>query len=80
VTKVVLEGALEGEIGAQLEWARHDWRHGGNSRNGYRPKTVVTDVGQVQIEVPCDRDASFEPKIVAKRQRRLPGRGHAQVP
>jgi Transposase, Mutator family len=73
LTKVVLEGALEGEMDAHLKYARHDGRDGGNSRNGYRAKTVVTDVGQVQIEVPRDRDASFEPKIVAKRQRRLPG-------
>jgi len=43
-----------------------------NSRNGYRPKTVVTgNCGEVEIAVPRDRDGSFEPQIVAKRQRRL---------
>jgi hypothetical protein len=54
---------------------RHDavGRDGGNSRNGHRAKTVLTDVGPVEIEVPRDRDASFEPKIVAKRQQRLSG-------
>ncbi|MFD0851957.1 IS256 family transposase, partial [Actinomadura adrarensis] len=46
---------------------------GGNVRNGHRSKTVVTEVGPVEIDVPRDRDASFEPKIVAKRQRRLAG-------
>src|SRR5207342_387950 len=75
LTKVVLESALEGEMDAHLGYGRHDpaGRDGGNSRNGKRAKTVVTDVGTVQIEVPRDRDASFEPRIVAKRQRRLGG-------
>jgi len=48
-------------------------KDGGNSRNGKRAKTVLTDVGPVQIEVPRDRDGSFEPRIVRKRQRRLSG-------
>jgi putative transposase len=47
-------------------------RNGGNSRNGKRTKTVVTDaVGTVEIEVPRDRDGTFSPVIVGKRQRRL---------
>jgi putative transposase len=75
VTKRVLEGALEGEMDAHLGYAKHRpaGRDGGNSRNGHRAKTVITDVGEVKIEVPRDRDASFEPRIVAKRQRRLSG-------
>src|SRR5229473_3399727 len=48
-------------------------RNGSNSRNGHRAKTVITDTGPVEITVPRDRDSSFEPKIVAKRQRRLTG-------
>ena len=73
LTKVVLEGALEGEMDAHLGYAKHDpaGRDGGNSRNGHRAKTVLTDVGPVQVDVPRDRDASFAPQIVAKRQRRL---------
>jgi len=75
LTKVVLEGALEGELDAHLGYAKHDpaGRDGGNSRNGHRAKTVLTDVGPVEIDVPRDRDASFAPAIVAKRQRRLGG-------
>src|SRR5580700_2282466 len=75
LTKVVLESALEGEMDAHLGYPRHDpaGDGSGNSRNGKRVKTVLTDVGPVQIEVPRDRDASFEPQIVAKRQRRLGG-------
>ena len=75
LTKVVLEGALEGELDAHLGYAKHDpaGRDVENSRNGHRPKTVLTDVGPVEIDVPRDRDASFAPVIVAKRQRRLTG-------
>ena len=45
----------------------------GNSRNGTRAKTVLTEIGPVEIEVPRDPDGSFEPQIVKKRQRRLTG-------
>jgi putative transposase len=75
LTKRLLESALEGELSDHLGYDRHDvaGRDGGNSRNGHRAKTVLTDVGPVEIDVPRDRDGSFEPKIVAKRQRRLSG-------
>jgi hypothetical protein len=65
VTKVVLESALEGEMDAHLGYVKHDpaGRDGGNSRNGRRPKTVVTDVGPVEVSMPRDRDSSFEPVI-----------------
>ena len=58
-----------------LGYGKHDpaGRDGGNSRNGTRPKTLVTEAGPVEIEVPRDRESSFEPVIVAKRQRRLSG-------
>ncbi len=75
LTKMVIEGALEGEMDDHLGYGKHDpeGRDGGNSRNGRRAKTVLTDTGPVEISVPRDRDSSFEPKIVAKRQRRLTG-------
>ena len=75
LTKVVVESALEGEMDDHLGYGKHDpvGRNGENSRNGSRSKTVVTEAGPVQIEVPRDRESSFEPKIVAKRQRRLSG-------
>ncbi len=47
--------------------------HSGNSRNGSRSKTVITDIGPVEVDVPRDRTGTFEPIIVAKRQRRLGG-------
>src|SRR6201981_2260059 len=75
LTKMVVEGALEGELDGYLGYGKHDpaGRNGGNSRNGHRAKTVLTDTGPVEISVPRDRDSSFEPKIVAKRQLRLTG-------
>ncbi|WP_233599019.1 IS256 family transposase [Amycolatopsis sp. WAC 01375] len=75
LTKLMLESALEGEITDHLGYDKHDpaGRGTGNSRNGTRSKTVLTDVGPVEIDVPRDRAASFEPKIVAKRQKRLGG-------
>jgi transposase-like protein len=75
VTKLVLESALEGELTGHLGYEHSDpaGRNGANSRNGTRGKTVITEVGPVEISVPRDRDGSFEPVIVRKRQRRLGG-------
>jgi transposase-like protein len=75
LTKRLVESALEGEITDHLGYDKHDavGRDGGNSRNGHRSKTVLTEVGPVEIDVPRDREATFEPKIVAKRQKRLSG-------
>jgi transposase-like protein len=75
LTKQVLEAALEGEIAEHLGYDKHDptGRNGGNSRNGTRSKTVMTEVGPVELDVPRDRDGTFDPKIVRKRQRRLDG-------
>lgn len=75
LTKRLIESALDGEMTDHVGYERHDpaGRGSGNSRNGTRAKTVLTDVGPVQIEVPRDRAGTFEPKIVRKRQRRLSG-------
>jgi putative transposase len=75
LTKRLLESALDGEITDHLGYDKHDpaGHNSGNSRNGTRSKTVLTDVGPVEITVPRDRNGSFEPKIVAKRQKRLTG-------
>ena len=75
LTKIVVESALEGEMEDHLGYARHDpaGRDGGNSRNGTRSKELLTEAGPVQIAVPRDRDGSFTPQLVRKRQRRLSG-------
>jgi len=59
VTKRVLETGLEVEMSEHLGYDKHamEGRDGGNSRNGTRSKTVSTDVGPVQLDVPRDRDA-----------------------
>ena len=74
LTKTVIEAALDEEMSDHLGYDKHDpaGRNGQNSRNGIRSKTVLTDnAGEVEVDVPRDRDSSFEPVIVKKRQRRL---------
>jgi putative transposase len=74
ITATVLEAALEEEMTEHLGHEKHPGPAGGavNVRNGTRPKTVLTDAaGKVEIEVPRDRAGTFEPVILAKRQRRL---------
>lgn len=73
LTKLVVESALEGEITDHLGYDKHEkgGSAGGNSRNGKRSKTVISKAGPIEIEVPRDRAGTFEPVIVAKRQRRL---------
>jgi len=75
LTKRVLEAALEAELTDHVGYEAHDRAgyHSGNSRNGTRSKTVTTDIGPVEIDVPRDRAGTFDPVIVAKRQRRLGG-------
>ena len=76
LTKTVLETALNEEMTEHLGYEKHDPAGAGtgNIRNGTRAKTVLTDnTGPVEIDVPRDRAATFEPQIVKKRQRRLSG-------
>lgn len=75
LTKQVLEAALEEEMADHLGYDKHDpvGRNRLNSRNGTRSKTVLTEVGPVELAVPRDREGTFEPLIVKKRQRRLDG-------
>ncbi|MGP4052179.1 IS256 family transposase [Streptomyces sp. 2A115] len=75
LTKRVLESALKGEITDHVGYEKHDpaAKNNGNSRNGTRAKTVLTDVGPVEVRVQRDAAGSFETQIVKKRQRRLTG-------
>jgi putative transposase len=74
-TKNVLETALNEEMTEHLGHEKNQagpGRESTNVRNGSRGKTVISDAaGEVQIEVPRDRESTFEPQIVKKRQRRL---------
>ena len=75
LTKQVLETGLEVEMEDHLGYRKHavEGRNHDNSRNGTRAKTVITEVGPVELDVPRDRDGSFEPATVKKGQRRLGG-------
>jgi putative transposase len=75
VTRAVLERALAEEMTGHLGYDKHDpaGRGSGNSRNGTSGKTVLTDIGSVDLAVPRDRNGSFEPQIVRKGQTRLDG-------
>ena len=75
LTKQILEAGLEVEMDEHLGYSKHtaEGRNGANSSNGTRSKTVLTEIGPVEIDVPRDRDASFDPQTVRKHQRRLDG-------
>ncbi len=81
LTRQVLQSALEAEMSAHLGHDKHDpaGRMVENSRNGSTPKTVRTEIGDVTIAVPRDREGSFEPLIVRKHQRRLAGFDEAVI-
>jgi len=73
LTKGLLERALEEERTIHLGYERGDpmGNGSGNSRNGTTPKTVLTDLGAVDLDIPRDRNGSFEPIIVPKGDTRL---------
>ena len=69
----VVEAALEAELTEHLGHPPGGVPQGANVRNGSTPKRLQTDVGPVEINTPRDRDSSFEPQLVRKRQTRLAG-------
>ena len=75
LTKQVLETGLEVEMDDHVGYPKHaaEGRNGGNSRNGTRTKTVITEIGPIELDVPRDRDGTFDPQTVRKGQRRLDG-------
>lgn len=75
LTKALVERALDGELSHHLGYEKHDAAgdNSGNSRNGTTPKTMKGKRGQVQIDVPRDRNSEFEPQLVKKGQTRFDG-------
>lgn len=71
--KRVAERALQAEMTAHLGYEKHDatGRNSGNARNGVSAKTVVTDRGPIEVSIPRDRNARFEPRFIGKHQRKL---------
>jgi putative transposase len=76
IKKALAERMLNAELDEHLaaESAEADSADGaGNHRNGYSKKTVLTDTGKLELDIPRDRRSSFEPQLIAKYQRRFPG-------
>jgi len=75
LTKALVERALSAELTTHLGYEKHspEGNNSGNSRNGVSGKRLKGDFGTVEIEVPRDRQASFEPKLIAKGQTRFAG-------
>lgn len=75
LTKRLVERTLDAELTDHLGYEPHSvqGRGTGNNRNGKGHKTVQSDTGALEIEVPRDRNGTFEPQLVRKRQRRLEG-------
>ena len=71
LTRVTVETALNAELDTHLGSPKHQKKPTKNSRNGYTPKRLKTDDGTLDIDVPRDRDASFEPQLVRKHQTRF---------
>ena len=68
-----IEKMLEGELDEHLGYEKHEQSTNSNSRNGYGKKKIRTSYGESEISVPRDRDASFNPMIVPKRENMLDG-------
>ena len=70
-----LEGGLEAELDEELGYSKYDYRNKetNNSRNGYSKKTMKTSFGDMDIDIPRDRNGDFEPKLIQKHQTTLSG-------
>ena len=82
LVKRVLEAGLQVELTDHLGYEKHD-RAGdgsGNSRNGYTAKRLGTEVGDIDLAMPRDRNGSFEPRLVPKGQRRVGGLSEMIIP
>src|SRR5258708_4721157 len=75
LTKSLLERAMQAEMTEHLGYQKHDavGDNTGNSRNGKTAKTIKGDFGRLPIEVPRDRNSTFEPKIIQRGQTRFTG-------
>jgi putative transposase len=73
--KAILERALNAELGDHLGYEKHDpaGHHSGNSRNGMSTKVLKGEDGEIPLEVPRDRNGTFEPQIIRKHQTRFEG-------
>lgn len=75
LTKLTVEAALKAEMGHHLGYDKNDptGHHSGNARNGFSSKILKGTHGELEIQTPRDRNASFEPTLIKKRQTRITG-------
>jgi transposase-like protein len=64
---------LEGELVAHLGYEKHQTSENSNFRNGHSTKTIKSENGQIEIKVPRDRDSSFQPMLIKKRESFIDG-------
>jgi putative transposase len=71
--KDLLQEALEAELDHELGYSKYDWKNkeGENSRNGHSKKTVMTEFGKTELDIPRDTNGEFEPVIVKKHERSI---------
>ena len=70
LTAETIQAALDSELDNELGYSKYDYKNKqtSNSRNGYSPKTVQGSMGEVEIQVPRDREGEFEPQLIKKHQ------------
>src|SRR5262249_47256145 len=75
LVRQVLQTGLEVELADHLGYEPYDpvGRGSGNNRNGSYPKTITTEIGEVEVQMPRDRNGTFAPVTIPKHQRRLDG-------
>jgi len=75
ISKDVVGTLLEGELTGHLGYEKHDQKAKAaeNAQNGFTPKTVKSKYGEIELDVPRDRKAEFEPQVIKKRQKDISG-------
>lgn len=75
LNKAVIERCLSAELSHHLGYSKYnsDGKNTGNSRNGTTPKKIHTELGEIPIDVPRDRNGEFEPLLIPKHERRING-------
>lgn len=81
LSKGLIERMLEGEMTAHLGYGKYEsaGRNSGNSRNGYRSKTLKSELGQMQIAIPRDREGSYAPLLIPNGSQHLAGLGEKVI-
>jgi len=64
-----IQSMMEAEMDSHLGYKPYERSENSNARNGHKPKSVKSKYGEMEVDVPQDRDSSFEPQIVKKRQK-----------